>query len=445
LELKKAANIRDKWARIFDAFLKIATSPRIQLSMLRHLIPLILILSTPTLALAEAIPVQILPGVGITRGGQPFFVKGAGGDEHLADLAAAGGNSLRTWTTTGLGAILDDAQKLGLTVCAGIWLEHECSWFSYANPEHCARQAERVKKEVMQFRDHPALLFWGIGNEVEGDGSNVAFWQQLERLAKSVKELDPAHPTFTAVAGLQEAKAAGLTAHTPSLDFVGINTYGALPGLRGYLTKIGWERPWVVTEYGPRGFWEVPRTAWGAPIEQTSGDKARFIRKAYETTLLPGGDCWGGYVFLWGQKQEATATWFGIYTATGETTAVRDVMHELWIGQPPLHRAPEIKKLSSSAAKKSLPPGAEFTALAEAADLDGDTLTWHWSITAESAGRDAKGRERTIPTLAENVIKTENHQATLKAPAKPGAYRVHLLVTDTHKQAATANFPFEVR
>lgn len=413
--------------------------------MLRHLIPLLFTLSTATLAHAEAIPVKIVPGAGITRGGQPYFVKGAGGDGHLADLAATGGNSLRTWTTNGLGAILDEAQKLALTVCAGIWIEHECSWFSYANPEHCARQLERVKKEVMQFRDHPALLFWGIGNEVEGDGSNVAFWQQLERLAKAVKELDPAHPTFTAVAGLQEAKAAGLTAHTPSLDFIGINTYGALPGLRGYLKKIGWNRPWVVTEYGPRGFWEVPRAAWGAPIEQTSGDKARFIRKAYETTLLPGGDCWGGYVFLWGQKQEATATWFGIYTATGETTAVRDVMHELWTGQPPPHRAPELKNLTSSAAKKILAPGAWFTARAEAADPDGDTLTWHWSITAESAGRDQKNRERTPPALTDRLVHAENSSATFKAPVKPGSYRMHLLVTDPRQRAATANFPFEVK
>jgi len=42
-----------------------------------------------------------------------------------------------------------------------------------------------------------------------------------------VKAVDPAHPTFTAVAGSYQ-KAAGLNAHTPSLDFVGINTYGAL-------------------------------------------------------------------------------------------------------------------------------------------------------------------------------------------------------------------------
>ena len=58
-------------------------------------------------ALAEPVPVKIVPGKGITRGGEPYFVKGAGGEKHLDELVAAGGNSIRTWTTNGLDEILD--------------------------------------------------------------------------------------------------------------------------------------------------------------------------------------------------------------------------------------------------------------------------------------------------------------------------------------------------
>jgi hypothetical protein len=393
---------------------------------------------------AEAIRVAILPDGGITRGGQSYFVKGAGGDEHLDDLVEAGGNSIRTWTTNGLDKILDEAQTSGLTVCAGIWLEPECNWFSYANSKHCAKQIARVVNEVVKHRDHSALLFWGLGNEVEGDGNNAAYWKQLEVLAQIVKQLDPAHPTFTAVAGLSPEKAKGLNEHTPSLDFVGINTYAALNSLRKHLVKVEWKRPWVVTEFGPRGFWESPRAPWGAPIEQTSGDKAKSIRKAYEAAILPGGDCWGSYVFLWGQKQEATSTWFGIYTETGESTAVRDAMHELWSGKPPAHQAPEVKELASDAAKHEVPPGSEFTAQAQAVDPDGDALTWHWSVVPESAGRDAKGKERIPKPLPECVVKSGGHSAVFRAPQKPGDYRVHLLVTDERHRAATANFPFKV-
>lgn len=402
----------------------------------------LVIAATP--AAAEAVPVKIVPGVGIMRGGEPYFVKGAAGDKHLDELVATGGNSYRTWTTNGLGPNLDDAQKRGLTVCAGIWLEPECSWFSYQNLEHCGRQLERVQKEVVAYRDHPALLFWGIGNEAEGDGNNMAYWMQMERLAKAVKALDPAHPTFTALAGLQPLKMAGLNALAPSLDFVGINTYGALPALRDYLAKEKWTRPWVVTEYGARGFWESPRAKWGAPIEPFSGAKAQVIRRGYEAAIKPGGDCWGGYVFLWGQKQEATSTWFGIFTESGESTAIRDVMHEIWKDQPPPDRAPELTSLTSDVAKKEITAGSKFTAHAEAADPDGDPLTYHWTVSPESSGRDKNGKERPTKPLPECVIKAEGPSAAFLAPTKPGDYRVHLLVTDGRKRGATGNFPIRV-
>lgn len=406
---------------------------------------ILLVLAMNARVTAEAVPVKIVPGKGITRGGEPYFVKGAAGDKYLDELVATGGNSFRTWTTNGLEEILDEAHRRNLTVCAGIWLEPECSWFSYANAEHCSRQTERVKQDVLKYRDHPALLFWGLGNEVDGDGSNDAYWKQLEVLAKAVKALDPAHPTFTAVAGLSPKRAEGLNSHTPSLDFVGINTYAALNSLRKHLEKVQWTRPWVVTEYGPRGFWESPRAAWDAPIEQTSHEKAEFIRKAYSTTILPGGNCWGAYIFLWGQKQEATSTWFGIFTDSGESTATRDVLHEIWRNQPPLDHAPHIKNLNSGTAKQTVAPGSEFSAQAEATDADGDPLIWHWTVTPESAGRDSKNRERKTEPLPECVVKAEGSSATFRAPTKLGPYRVHLRVIDNRKRAATANFPFLVK
>ncbi|WP_196760775.1 hypothetical protein, partial [Streptobacillus moniliformis] len=35
----------------------------------------------------------------LKRGGQPYFVKGAGGSEYFNRVAAYGGNSIRTWGT----------------------------------------------------------------------------------------------------------------------------------------------------------------------------------------------------------------------------------------------------------------------------------------------------------------------------------------------------------
>ena len=59
-------------------------------------IPLLTCLLFPALLTAAPVAVKIVPGKGITRGGQPYFIKGAGGTEHLDELAKRGGNSIRT-------------------------------------------------------------------------------------------------------------------------------------------------------------------------------------------------------------------------------------------------------------------------------------------------------------------------------------------------------------
>ncbi len=397
-----------------------------------------------TYVYAAAIPVRVSATSGMTRGGKPYFVKGAGGSDRLKDLAARGANSSRTWTTGGLEEILDESEKLGLTVSAGIWLESECSWFSYKNPADCAKQAERVRKEVTQFRNHPALLAWGIGNEAEGDGSDTAFWQQLNRLAILVHELDPAHPTFTAVAGLSPAKAKALNAHTPRLDYVGINTYASAATLRKHLKKLGWKRPWLLTEWGPTGFWECKKSASGAPLEQTSSEKAEMARRIYQTAITNDGGCLGSYFFLWGWKFEATATWFGLITHEGDTVAALDALQEMWSGTKPANQAPAVKALRG-VPKTHVPVATSFEAHVESSDPDGDSLVFNWAVLAERKGHSPGERIAMPKPVADTIVKSSGEFVTIKTPAKPGTYRLHVWIKDGKGHAATANLPFEVR
>jgi hypothetical protein len=393
--------------------------------------------STPT-PIAVVVSMQ-----GMTRGGKPYFVQGVGGDKNLKALADRGGNSIRTWTTNGLEAILDEAEKLNLTVSAGIWLENECSWFSYKNPEHCKKQADRVRKEVTLYRNYPALLAWGLGNEAEGDGSNDAYWQQLERLALMVKEIDPLHPTFTAVAGLNPAKTKGLMKFTPSLDYVGVNTYGGVFGLRKHLENVGWNRPWLLTEWGPRGFWESKKTPYGAPIEQTSTEKAEMMLRAYREVIRPDGGCLGNYAFVWAWKFEATATWFGLYTHEGETTASVDALEEIWQGRKASNRAPSISPIKGMPSS-SLTPQQNWQPIVEANDPDSDALQWQWAVLPELQGHQHNGR-KIPPAVANSIVNADTARPEVKAPDKPGIYRLYVWVKDGKGHAATANAPFEVR
>lgn len=391
-----------------------------------------------------AVPVRVTPD-GMTRGGKPYFVQGVGGGASMEELAALGANSVRTWTTNGLGETLDEAHSLGLTVSAGIWLEYEIGWFSYENPEHCDKQAERIRKVVMEHKDHPALLAWGIGNEVEGKGTFAPFWRQIDRLAKMIREIDPHHPTFTAIAGLNDEKLMGLVEHAPDIDFIGINAYGAAPNTAKALAAAGWTRPWMLTEWGPRGFWESKRTPYNSPIEPTSGEKANMMRKVHETTIRPGGGCLGAYAFVWGWKFESTSTWFGLRTHEGETIASVDVLEEMWTGKPPANRAPDVEPIRGVPTYAPVAPGAVFKVESAATDPDGDPIAWHWELLPEKLGHANNSNEIKPDPIPDAVSGANGSQAEVTAPNKTGVYRLYLHVRDDKGHAATANAPFEVR
>ena len=86
-------------------------------------------------------------------------------------------------------------------------------------------------------------------------------------VARMIKQLDPNHPCMTVIAGTGNGKVRNLKAHCPDIDVVGVNLYGDLSPLPDRLKEQGWERPYVITEFGPYGWWQVEETSWGAERE----------------------------------------------------------------------------------------------------------------------------------------------------------------------------------
>ena len=146
--------------------------------------------------MAEAIAVELEKtgqGWQLLRGGEPYFIRGAGGDASLQQLAAAGANSIRTWSADNIGEQLDAAHALGLSVTVGIWLGHERHGFDYSDNAQVLKQFEKARGIVLRHKDHPAVLLWGIGNEMEGfeSGDNAAIWTAVNDIAVMVKENGP--------------------------------------------------------------------------------------------------------------------------------------------------------------------------------------------------------------------------------------------------------------
>ncbi len=391
----------------------------------------------------------------LMRDGKPYFIKGAGGDASKKFLAEVGGNSFRTW---GIGnetkAQLDEAQKLGLTVTLGSWLGHK-SYFSYTNEAQNAEQKARVKREVEQYKDHPAVLMWALGNEMEsgfdGDAA-IPVWKHIEELAKMVHEIDPNHPTMTVIAEIGGNKVEMIHKYCPDLDVVGINSYAGCGSIAKRYVDAGGKKPYVITEFGPPGVWEAKWMVDAQKLqwEFDSTGKAKWYGDAYKGTIIQEGHplSLGCYAFAWGSKQEATATWYGLIMSDGSHTQPVDVLSEFWTGKPPAVRAPIVKssKIEGGDMKTGVvvQPGGVAKASAEIEDPQGLPITYKWSLTKDAMSYNTGGENQAAPpSYPLAILKDGAASVEVKIPRSAAAYRLYLFAYNGKGGVATLNFPIK--
>lgn len=394
-------------------------------------------------------------GWSLKRDGRPFELHGIGGYAQPELAARLGANTVRTWGVDQLEKIvegrplLDTLHHHGLAVMVGLWLGHERHGFDYTNPEHLARQRDEVRAAVRNYRHHPALLLWGLGNEMEGaPGTERAriIFREIEILARIIREEDPDHPICTVVAVGEVEEVVELKELAPTVDILGVNAYGNAPDVADQLRRARWQKPFLLTEFGPLGHWEVNTAPWGAPLEPSSAEKAARYLMTHRRAVAEGrGLCLGTFAFVWGHKQETTGTWYGMFLSTGEKLPSVDAMAYAWTGRWPANRSPFIQKLDSPARLARVPAGSRQTAQAEVGDPEGDDWTAEWYVQAESTDRREGGdREAAPPVIPDRIRHALAGRVEFIAPEIPGPYRLFLVVRDGRGGASADNFPFYV-
>lgn len=383
---------------------------------------------------------------------EPFYIKGAGLEFGAIDaLADHNANSFRTWRTdngeqTGK-EVLDKALEKGLYVTMGIEVARERHGFDYNDEKAVQEQFDRIKEEVLELKDHPALLIWAIGNELNLRYTNPKVWDAVNDISNMIHEVDTNHLTTTTLAGIGQSEVTEIQNRANDLDLLSIQMYGDLPELPARIKKYGWTEPYIVSEWGATGHWEVQKTEWGAPIEENSTMKAaKYLERYQKAIAVDKTQCLGSYVFLWGQKQERTPTWYGIFSENGKETESVDVMHYIWNNKWPENRSPQVKSfhLNGKTAYQNIKlianTSAEATIIIN--DPENDKITYTWEILPESTElKDGGDLEKKPESIDVKMIKNNNGKLKFETPSK-GAYRLFVYASDNSNNVATTNIPF---
>jgi len=382
--------------------------------------------------------------------GKPFYIRGVGvgratgkkGENYLRMAKEMGANTVRTWgVDQGNRRYLDEANRQGLYVNAGIWLNHvTIPRFSYLEGSpYLAKAEKRTLEYVQKYKDHPAILMWNVGNEViSSTGSEHerdAFAQFLELLIQKIKAIDPNHPVVYAAKGVSELPS--LKAYTLSLDAIGFNIYGSV-----VMTESGWRNirfglPYIATEFGPAGPWDLPRDQGGITIEEGDVSKAAQYRNHWNLLRERRGANLGGFAFHLGETTQESLSFWNLNEGEYKKPAFL-TMQSLYLKKELKNHAPQIKVFEGVPAVARA--GARFWVRVEAVDVDGDAISIDYLASTAIQGIEQYDVNEEVLIH----VQKRGSEVEITAPKEVGTYRIYARARDGKGNASMKNSALRV-
>jgi hypothetical protein len=387
---------------------------------------------------------------------KPFEVKGAtfGFDEDVAnydqyfqELQYLGVNTIRTWGTGEYTPqLLDAAHSHGIKVMLGIWMRHgrpgmeADDSFDYI---HDAEGKEAMYKNaldiVKRYKDHPAILTWGVGNEVylniATDEEKAAYSKLLERICAQIKTIDTKHPVTSV-----EAWVFGVDwwqKYVPSIDIYGINTYGAgADFLPEALAEKGVEKPYVITEFGVRGEWEIEEDENGVKPEPTDQEKYDAIVKGYREWIKPKPNCLGVYVFHYATGDSHVAPWL-LTHFKGMIRPAYWAIRAAYTGKDPDNYVPDIKLFQLEGNK--VKSGVWVSVKLDLEDKEGEALEVSFYYNQRKGSR--KRRDQLVLLNARGNL---SDGLEIQLPEVQGGIKVYAMVNDDFNNVGIATASISV-
>lgn len=390
---------------------------------------------------------------------ETFQIKGVCGDADLDRLATLGVNTVRGYTIgepEEMRRKLDHAHRLGMKMIVSEWMPHHGEnknkdgvvWtFDYEAKGD--KMVEDFIKKIEGIGDHPALLMWGLGNEVHLD---EPYLRVVNRMSQEIHKRFPHHITSLTVINAKEEGIEKIKRYAPDIDVLGVQSYsrGAVRGSIKKAEKL-WGKPFYMSEFNTNGPWNFKETDWGVPLDEPVTRKVSDLKDCY-AAIDESPLCLGSTIFVWGHAVVYRPTYFSLLLdpdPNGQPdkssydhklmTPQAEVMSEHFTGKPPEgNRAPVLSKLEfeGGASSRLARPGESMRVSVAAEDPDRDEVDFvAWILDST---------KRKTTTVAGPSVHSAAEPAMIKAPETPGEYLLLVYAKDGKGGASASTIAFKV-
>ena len=383
-----------------------------------------------------------LGSYGLSVNGAPYQMKGitygppnAAALAYMPDLKSMGVNTIRTWGTDATTPpLLDAAARYGIKVINGFWLGQTTDYVNDAS--YKSSTLASILQWVNTYKNDPAVLMWDIGNEVLLNLPHVysgaqlvaednAYVQYVDQVAVAIHQADPNHPV-TSTEAWRPATFQYYQAGAPHLDLIAVNDYGDTCNLKQNWASGGFTKPYIVTESGPAGEWEVPNDANGVPVQETDQQNAAGYATAWGCITGNPGISLGGTLFNYGIENDFGGAWYNVKTGNWNRLSYYQVAKAF--GGPVVtstvqpNTPPVISGMTVSP-DASVPAGGQFTVNVSVSDPNGDPLTYNLMLCSKYVDGSTGLQYATFTQTGAGTF-------SVTAPKTVGVWKVYVYVYD---------------
>ncbi|MFD9096679.1 discoidin domain-containing protein [Streptomyces collinus] len=384
----------------------------------------------------------------LTVDGQPYQIKGltwgpapADADRYLTDLKSMGVNTIRTWGTDATSKTLfDSAAAHGIKVVAGFWLQPgggpgSGGCVNYLTDTAYKNQMlDEFPKWVQTYKDNPGVLMWDVGNESVLGLQNCYSGAELERqrdayttfvndVTKRIHAVDPGHPVTSTDAWVGAWPY--FKKNAPDLDLYAVNSYNAVCDVKSAWEQGGYTKPYIITETGPAGEWEVPDDANGVPQEPTDRAKADGYTRAWNCVTGHRGVALGATMFHYGTEYDFGGIWFNLLPAGQKRLSYYAVKRAYGADTSHDNTPPVISALGVEGDAGEVQAGRDLVLDVTAADPDGDAMSYEVLDNGMYIDRSKELNPLAFTDLGGGRLK-------VTAPDRPGVWKMYVKVKDGH-------------